>query len=197
MIIMGHRRWVYYSDKRTLPPYDRLIHAGVTAIKTTIQLGKEKAIIERRGTNPYALIQASLAWVDHMHMFRRIVITDIISEEEEIAAETAEATKDESGNLSVEGTSTEGTRPPGEQAVETDESSPIIQMVQVENVLHAPFKLTQEVKAVAAEVIKTIRDIIALNQLYKESLAQLIEAGKKVVDNPTHLADFGKVDKGE
>lgn len=47
-------------------------------------------------------------------------------------------------------------------------------------------------QAVAAEVIKTIRDIIALNQLYKESLAQLIEAGKKVVDNPTHLADFGE-----
>lgn len=110
------------------------------------------------------------------------------------------------------------------------ERSQAIQMVQVENVLHAPFKLTQEVKvhvfrilailivfeklvcvffsncagnhaitylfiysqAVAAEVIKTIRDIIGLNQLYKESLAQLIEAGKKVVDNPTHLADFGE-----
>ena len=25
----------------------------------------------------------------------------------------------------------------------------------------------------------------------RESLAQLVEAGKKVVDNPTHLADFG------
>jgi Lon-like ATP-dependent protease len=80
-----------------------------------------------------------------------------------------------------------------EEAGSPNESSQIIQMVQVENVLHAPFKLTQEVKAVAAEVIKTIRDIIALNQLYKESLAQLIEAGKKVVDNPTHLADFGKM----
>ena len=31
-----------------------------------------------------------------------------------------------------------------------------------------------------------------MNPLYKESLSQLIEAGKKVVDNPTHLADFGK-----
>ena len=26
---------------------------------------------------------------------------------------------------------------------------------------------------------------------HRESLAQLVEAGKKVVDNPTHLADFG------
>ena len=131
-----------------------------------------------------------------MHIFHRIAITDIISEEEEIAAETVEAIKQESYGLSVEGMSTE-VPTSSEQAVETDTNSSIIQMVQVENVLHAPFKLTQEVKAVAAEAIKTIRDIIALNQLYKESLAQLIEAGKKVVDNPTYLADFGMVDRGD
>ena len=46
-------------------------------------------------------------------------------------------------------------------------------------------------QALAAEVIKTIRDIISLNPLYKEFLAQLIEGGKKVADNPVHLADFG------
>lgn len=66
-----------------------------------------------------------------------------------------------------------------------------ILMVKVENVLHEPFKLTEEVKALAAEVIKTIRDIISLNPLYKEFLAQLMEGGKKVADNPVHLADFG------
>ena len=27
---------------------------------------------------------------------------------------------------------------------------------------------------------------------FRESLAQLIEAGKKVVDSPVHLADFGR-----
>ena len=47
-------------------------------------------------------------------------------------------------------------------------------------------------QALAAEVIKTIRDIISLNPLYKEFLAQLMEGGKKVADNPVHLADFGK-----
>ena len=41
-------------------------------------------------------------------------------------------------------------------------------------------------------MIKTIRDIISLNPLYKEFLAQLIEGGKRVADNPVHLADFGK-----
>ncbi|XP_044181931.1 lon protease homolog, mitochondrial-like [Acropora millepora] len=70
------------------------------------------------------------------------------------------------------------------------EKKPIL-MAKVENVLHEPFKLTEEVKALAAEVIKTIRDIIALNPLYKEFLAQLIEGGRRVADNPVHLADFG------
>lgn len=47
-------------------------------------------------------------------------------------------------------------------------------------------------QALAAEVIKTIRDIISLNPLYKEFLAQLMEGGKRVADNPVHLADFGR-----
>ncbi|XP_047127489.1 lon protease homolog, mitochondrial isoform X1 [Hydra vulgaris] len=64
-------------------------------------------------------------------------------------------------------------------------------LVDIENVHNKTFKQTQELKATSAEVIKTIRDIIAMNPLYKESLVQLIEAGKRVVDNPVHLADFG------
>ena len=39
--------------------------------------------------------------------------------------------------------------------------------VLTENYEHHPFEQTQEVKAVSAEVIKTIRDIIALNPLYR------------------------------
>ena len=39
--------------------------------------------------------------------------------------------------------------------------------VLTENYEHQPFEQTQEVKAVSAEVIKTIRDIIALNPLYR------------------------------
>lgn len=40
-------------------------------------------------------------------------------------------------------------------------------MVEVENVQHEPFKQTQEVKALTQEVIKTIRDIITMNPLYR------------------------------
>ena len=47
-----------------------------------------------------------------------------------------------------------------------EEGRPIL-MVRTENVHHEPFKSTEEVKALTAEVIKTIRDIIALNPLYR------------------------------
>jgi Lon-like ATP-dependent protease len=46
-------------------------------------------------------------------------------------------------------------------------------------------------QALSAEVIKTIRDIVALNPLFREALSNLMESGRKVVDHPAHLADFG------
>lgn len=42
-----------------------------------------------------------------------------------------------------------------------------VTMVKVENLMHEKFKQTEEVKALTQEVIKTIRDIINLNPLYR------------------------------
>uniref|UniRef100_A0A3B3UCX8 Lon protease homolog, mitochondrial n=1 Tax=Poecilia latipinna TaxID=48699 RepID=A0A3B3UCX8_9TELE len=42
-----------------------------------------------------------------------------------------------------------------------------ILMVEVDNVQHEQFTVTEEVKALTAEIVKTIRDIIALNPLYR------------------------------
>ncbi|XP_059847498.1 lon protease homolog, mitochondrial isoform X1 [Hypanus sabinus] len=64
-------------------------------------------------------------------------------------------------------------------------------MVEVENVSHEDFQVTEEVKALTAEVVKTIRDIIALNPLYRESVLQMMQAGQRVVDNPIYLSDMG------
>ncbi|XP_066551280.1 lon protease homolog, mitochondrial [Amia ocellicauda] len=64
-------------------------------------------------------------------------------------------------------------------------------MVEVENVLHEDFQVTEEVKALTAEIVKTIRDIIALNPLYRESVLQMMQAGQRVVDNPIYLSDMG------
>lgn len=64
-------------------------------------------------------------------------------------------------------------------------------MVEVENLVHNTFRQTEEVKALTQEVIKTIRDIISLNPLYRESLQQMMHQGQRVVDNPVYLSDLG------
>ncbi|XP_012501667.1 PREDICTED: lon protease homolog, mitochondrial [Propithecus coquereli] len=79
-----------------------------------------------------------------------------------------------------------------EAAVEPASDSPSeVLMVEVENVIHEDFQVTEEVKALTAEIVKTIRDIIALNPLYRESVLQMMQAGQRVVDNPIYLSDMG------
>eukprot|EP00092_Neocalanus_flemingeri_P005684 GFUD01006123.1.p2 GENE.GFUD01006123.1~~GFUD01006123.1.p2 ORF type:complete len:916 (+),score=274.37 GFUD01006123.1:51-2798(+) len=62
---------------------------------------------------------------------------------------------------------------------------------ETENVKHNDFETTEEVKAITQELIKTIRDIISLNPLYRDSLQQMLQAGQRVVDNPVYLSDLG------
>lgn len=64
-------------------------------------------------------------------------------------------------------------------------------LVEVENHIHHPYEQTNQVKAVIQECIQTIRDITTLNPLYKESIAQLLNTGVKLVDNPVYMADLG------
>ncbi|CAH2049591.1 unnamed protein product, partial [Iphiclides podalirius] len=64
-------------------------------------------------------------------------------------------------------------------------------MVKVENVMHEKFQQNEEVKALTQEVIKTIRDIINMNPLYRESLHHMLAQGQRVVDNPVYLSDLG------
>lgn len=60
------------------------------------------------------------------------------------------------------------TKTPKKPKIVTGEEGiqPIL-MVEVENVQHHAFQQTQEVKALTQEVIKTIRDIITMNPLYR------------------------------
>ncbi|CAH2087248.1 unnamed protein product [Euphydryas editha] len=66
-----------------------------------------------------------------------------------------------------------------------------VTMVKVENVMHEKFQHNEEVKALTQEVIKTIRDIINMNPLYRESLHHMLAQGQRVVDNPVYLSDLG------
>ena len=65
-----------------------------------------------------------------------------------------------------EGEGGEGEGVEGEGEGEGEGGRPLL-MVRTENVVHEPFKNTEEIKALTAEVIKTIRDIITLNPLYR------------------------------
>ncbi|XP_006896431.1 PREDICTED: LOW QUALITY PROTEIN: lon protease homolog, mitochondrial [Elephantulus edwardii] len=83
-------------------------------------------------------------------------------------------------------------RSQAEVGVEPGLSTPQeVLMVEVENVTHEDFQVTEEMKALTAEIVKTIRDIIALNPLYRESVLQVMQTGHRVVDNPIYLSDMG------
>ncbi|XP_065352097.1 lon protease homolog, mitochondrial isoform X1 [Cloeon dipterum] len=83
------------------------------------------------------------------------------------------------------------TTPPAQPAQPAEKGPQSVLMVEVENIVHEKFKQTEEVKALTQEVIKTIRDIINMNPLYRESLQQMLQQGQRVVDNPVYLSDLG------
>lgn len=73
----------------------------------------------------------------------------------------------------TEKVSTESIKAADENPGETTASKPVsdpsqpVLMVEVENLKHNAYKQTEEVKALTQEVIKTIRDIITMNPLYR------------------------------
>ncbi|XP_053977033.1 lon protease homolog, mitochondrial isoform X1 [Hylaeus volcanicus] len=73
---------------------------------------------------------------------------------------------------------------------QTTSAQPLL-MVEVVNITHEKFRQTEEIKALTQELIKTIRDIISMNPLYRESLQQMLHQGQRVVDNPVYLSDLG------
>jgi len=95
--------------------------------------------------------------------------------------------------------STSDTMTPEEETVVTEPAeaeTPVqaalrVLMVEVENVTHNKFETTEEIKALTAEVVKTIRDIINMNPLYRETVAQMVQHGHRVIDNPVYLSDLG------
>ena len=66
-----------------------------------------------------------------------------------------------------------------------------ILMVVTENLEHLEFTQTEEIKALTNEIIKTIRDIVQLNPLYRDSISMLMQGTNRIVDNPIYLSDLG------
>lgn len=120
-----------------------------------------------------------------------------ISRQLEVEPEEAEAENKQKARRKPKRSKKEAEEEPGarrqmEMVAEPNSGAPgEVLMVEVENVVHEDFQVTEEVKALTAEIVKTIRDIIALNPLYRESVLQMMQAGQRVVDNPIYLSDMG------
>lgn len=85
----------------------------------------------------------------------------------------------------------------GEAPVESAEKKPAgVLMVQVENVLHDKFVVTDEAKATAQEIITTIREIMGVNPLYRDSVNLILNQAQYIANNPVYLADFGAAMSG-
>ncbi|VUZ39891.1 unnamed protein product [Hymenolepis diminuta] len=103
------------------------------------------------------------------------------------------------GTEYVEKTDSEKTEPSSSDSSSSDEeglSTPPpatedVLMVETINIYNEPFENTQEVKALSGEIVKTIRDIINLNPIYRENVLAMLQAGQRVVDNPVYLSDLG------
>ncbi|XP_033055401.1 lon protease homolog, mitochondrial [Trachypithecus francoisi] len=122
-----------------------------------------------------------------VHISRQLEV-----EPEEPEAENKHKPRRKSKRSKKEAEDELSTRHPAELAIEPAPELPAeVLMVEVENVVHEDFQVTEEVKALTAEIVKTIRDIIALNPLYRESVLQMMQAGQRVVDNPIYLSDMG------
>ncbi|CAH8554341.1 unnamed protein product [Schistosoma turkestanicum] len=74
--------------------------------------------------------------------------------------------------------------------IDTGISSPVL-LGETINLYHDLYENTQEIKALTAEIVKTIRDIISLNPVYRESVLAMLHAGQRVADNPVYLSDLG------
>ncbi|CAH8628145.1 unnamed protein product [Schistosoma bovis] len=74
--------------------------------------------------------------------------------------------------------------------LELGASSPVL-IGETINLYHDLYENTQEIKALSAEIVKTIRDIISLNPVYRENVLAMLQAGQRVADNPVYLSDLG------
>lgn len=75
------------------------------------------------------------------------------------------------------------------RVVAEGEQQPVL-MVEVEN-LKSDEQQTDEIKALTQEVIKTLRDVVSMNSLYRDNLQHMIHQNQRVVNNPSYLCALG------
>uniref|UniRef100_A0A9L0SXF8 Lon protease homolog, mitochondrial n=1 Tax=Equus caballus TaxID=9796 RepID=A0A9L0SXF8_HORSE len=162
------------------PVFPRFIKIIEVKNKKLVELLRRKV----RLAQPYAGV--FLKRDDRIHINRPLEV-----EPEEAEAESKQKARRKAKRGKKEAEDEASARRQMEAGVEPAAAPGEVLMVEVENVVHEDFQVTEEVKALTAEIVKTIRDIIALNPLYRESVLQMMQAGQRVVDNPIYLSDMG------
>lgn len=128
------------------------------------------------------------------HRRRNSITVEPIEENASVAANAANE-----ANESIANEIKQNGLPIGEQEAIKDDKQPLsvydpdqsVLMVEVENVVNDKFEINEEIKALTQEIVKTIRDIISLNPLYRETVQQMIQSGQRIIDNPVYLSDLG------
>ncbi|EHH29515.1 Lon protease-like protein, mitochondrial [Macaca mulatta] len=183
------------------PVFPRFIKIIEVSGATMVFISNESDVVENLDeiyhTGTFAQIHEMQDLGDKLRMIvmghRRVHISRQLEvEPEELEAENKHKPRRKSKRGKKEAEDELSARHPTELAMEPAPELPAeVLMVEVENVVHEDFQVTEEVKALTAEIVKTIRDIIALNPLPRESVLQMMQAGQRVVDNPIYLSDMG------
>ncbi|XP_003373231.1 putative ATP-dependent protease La [Trichinella spiralis] len=71
------------------------------------------------------------------------------------------------------------------------DKKPIL-LVETENLPELKYEYTEELKAMTQEILKTVRDIAAINPLIRETIMQNLPTTQRVVDNPVFLSDLAE-----
>ncbi|XP_002022586.2 lon protease homolog, mitochondrial isoform X2 [Drosophila persimilis] len=158
-------------------------YVGVFLRKFT---GKEevvRSLDEVYQLGSFALIQEVMDLGDKLRLLlvahRRIRITGQVVDDQQPPKEPAAIDAEASTSASASAS-----------ASAAPAAAPVL-IVEVENVKVQIYKQTVEVKALTQEIVKTLRDIITLNPLYKDSFHRMLHQNQRVVDNPIYLCDLG------
>ncbi|KAH0539770.1 hypothetical protein KQX54_007954 [Cotesia glomerata] len=184
LVIMSHRRIKIVSqmieDISEKPPQEMKLTFPL--FNTSINVSVDEPVAEPKKSRRYVRSKRNELKVDPEE---KLTLEEVKPEIVDVAGET-----DTKAPVTPAAAPTDAQTPPV-QAIPMDGSPQPLLMAEVINVTHEKFRHTEEIKALTQEIIKTIRDIISMNPIYRESLNQMLHQGTRVVDNPVYLSDLG------
>lgn len=198
--IYSHGSFVQIQEMQDLGDKLRLVVIAHRRIKITNQIfedpipePKKKGTKYRNTTNVRNSLFGSFYFVEMTIKFPMLNATINVTTADEVETDADRRRRKHKRNKKDTRPTTAREQPadePKRRPLAEGEQQPVL-MVEVENIKAEQFKQTEEIKALTQEVIKTIRDIISMNPLYRESLQQMLHQNQRVVDNPVYLCDLG------